>query len=257
MLLTIVYLNFELAYAETYGGIEFSDGSVSFADEVITYNPGPDVVPPNNDPTQAIGIPDWSSDNDAGVSLGDEGILVLRFTDNSLTTSGDDSNDLWIFEVGDKIEPTAISISTDGINWIEVGNTTGATSGIDIDQYIGFGVILGQHYSYVKITDLLPRQSGSPYAGADIDALGAISSDSSCDDSDNDGVIDRWDLCPDTPADSCINKHGCLCEGLYTEEQMNQMVSNILTWGDTNNDGKIGLAEAIHALRITSGVTLP
>jgi len=77
------------------------------------------------------------------------------------------------------------------------------------------------------------------------------------DDSDNDGVIDRWDLCPDTPADSCINKHGCLCEGLYTEEQMNQMVSNILTWGDTNNDGKIGLAEAIHALRITSGVTLP
>ena len=78
-----------------------------------------------------------------------------------------------------------------------------------------------------------------------------------CQDSDADGVPDAWDQCPNTPAGSCTNNHGCLCEGLYTEEQMNQMVSNILTWGDTNNDGKIGLAEAIQALRITSGVTLP
>ena len=78
-----------------------------------------------------------------------------------------------------------------------------------------------------------------------------------CTDSDSDGVPDAWDQCSDTPAGSCTNKHGCLCEGLYTEKQMNQMVSNILTWGDTNNDGKIGLAEAIHALRITSGVTQP
>ena len=76
-------------------------------------------------------------------------------------------------------------------------------------------------------------------------------------DSDKDGVLDQWDNCPNTPENVCTNKHGCLCEGLYTEEQVNQIVSNILTWGDTNNDGKIGLAEAIRALRITSGVTLP
>ena len=69
-----------------------------------------------------------------------------------------------------------------------------------------------------------------------------------CPDSDGDGVPDVWDQCPDTPTGSCTNKQGCFCEGLYTEEQMNQIVKNILTWGDTNNDGKIGLAEAIHAL---------
>ena len=78
-----------------------------------------------------------------------------------------------------------------------------------------------------------------------------------CTDADSDGVPDAWDQCPNTPAGSCTNNHGCLCEGLYTEEQMNQMVEAILTWGDTNNDGKIGLTEAIHALRITSGVTQP
>ena len=76
-------------------------------------------------------------------------------------------------------------------------------------------------------------------------------------DSDSDGVPDAWDQCPDTPTGSCTNNQGCLCEGFYTEEQMNQMVSNILMWGDTNNDGKIGLAEAIQALRITSRVTPP
>lgn len=49
----------------------------------------------------------------------------------------------------------------------------------------------------------------------------------------------------------------CSCEGLYTEEQMNKMVEAILTWGDTDGDKKIGLSEAIRALRVTSGVTEP
>jgi len=76
-------------------------------------------------------------------------------------------------------------------------------------------------------------------------------------DSDNDGVIDNWDNCPGTPEGSCVDKHGCHVTGLYTEEQMNQMVSAILTWGDINGDKKIDLSEAIHALRVTSGVTEP
>lgn len=45
---------------------------------------------------------------------------------------------------------------------------------------------------------------------------------------------------------------GAGCSGLiYSEQDMNNMVQSILTWGDTNGDGKIGLAEAIAALRVT------
>jgi len=31
-------------------------------------------------------------------------------------------------------------------------------------------------------------------------------------DSDNDGVIDQWDICPKTPENSCVNNKGCSCE---------------------------------------------
>ncbi|RLB75267.1 MAG: hypothetical protein DRH24_19875 [Deltaproteobacteria bacterium] len=163
-----------MASAEIYGGIDFPDGAVSFADEWILYEPTTDVLAPHNDPTSALGIPD-SPPNSNATSLGDEGVLVLKFTDNSLTTSWDDSFDLWIFEVGE-LEATSIAISTNGSDWVNVGNTSGATSGIDIDAYIGLGVDLGAKYSYVMLTDLLPHQSSSPYEGADIDAVGAISS---------------------------------------------------------------------------------
>jgi len=62
----------------------------------------------------------------------------------------------------------------------------------------------------------------------------------SCDltDSDGDGVIDNWDNCPDTPEGSYINKDGCPA-----------------TLGDIDGDKKITLIEAIHALRVASGVT--
>jgi len=76
-------------------------------------------------------------------------------------------------------------------------------------------------------------------------------------DSDSDGVIDQWDDCSNTPNDAIITKNGCPVHGLYTEEQMNEMINSILSWGDLNGDNKINLIEAIKALRITSGVTVP
>ncbi len=51
---------------------------------------------------------------------------------------------------------------------------------------------------------------------------------------------------------SCNTGSGC--EGIYTQEQVDQMVRKILTWGDTNNDNKIGLEEAVNALQVTSGI---
>ncbi|CAN2039788.1 exported hypothetical protein [Candidatus Magnetomoraceae bacterium gMMP-15] len=41
--------------------------------------------------------------------------------------------------------------------------------------------------------------------------------------------------------------------GLYTQSDVDEIIQAILTWGDTDGDGKIGLTEAIRALQITSG----
>ena len=76
-------------------------------------------------------------------------------------------------------------------------------------------------------------------------------------DSDNDGVPDEWDNCPDTPENSWVDKNGCPASNLYTEEQVNQIIAAILSWGDTNGDNRISLSEAINALKITSGITEP
>ncbi len=165
------------ASSEMIGGVEFSEGEISFADRVVSYTPGSNASGSYAISSNAIGLPDYESVRDAKyVSLGDEGELVVQFTNNALTTSGDSNNDLWIFEVGPIPEPTAISISQNGSEWIDVGSTVGGAGGIDIDQYVNQGVVAGQKYTFVKIVDLLPTQSPSPWGGADIDAIGAISS---------------------------------------------------------------------------------
>jgi len=40
---------------------------------------------------------------------------------------------------------------------------------------------------------------------------------------------------------------------LYNQEQVDTMINKILEW-DTNNDGAIGLIEAIHALQSVTGI---
>lgn len=164
------------AAAIPIGGVEFPDGATSFADAVVSYFPGLDVGSGYDDPSAALGVPDYSGANNTAVSLGEGGSLTLQFTDNSLTTSGDATEDLWIFEIGGVVESFNVQISTDNITYIDLGNISGQPSGIDIDAFIGSGVTLGALYSYVLLTDVLPNQSGSPFGEADIDAVGAISS---------------------------------------------------------------------------------
>jgi len=43
------------------------------------------------------------------------------------------------------------------------------------------------------------------------------------------------------------------CSGMYTQDEVDRIVGDILTWGDTNGDNKIGLTEAINALQVTAG----
>ena len=153
----------------TYSGVTFPDGDISFADEVVSFAPGDDVAAPHLDSSQVLGAPDGNH-----LSLGDDGTLVVRFTDNSLTTSGDAAPDLHIFEVGAVVEVFNVSISQDGISWIDLGDLSGQPTSIDIDGVAG--VIAFAQYSYVRLIDIDPSETGSPFGEADIDAIGAISS---------------------------------------------------------------------------------
>lgn len=159
----------------TVGGITFPDGPSSFADAVVSYTPGANVTTPGDydDPADALGLPNYNGAT-GSVSLGQFGTLVLRFVDNSLTTSGNATPDLHVFEIGGAVEVFNLSISTDGVTWIDLGDVLGQPTSVDIDGKAG--VVAGAQYSYVRLIDVLPHQSGAPFGEADIDAVGAISS---------------------------------------------------------------------------------
>lgn len=161
------------ARAELIGGIEFPDGAASFADAVSDFFTGENSLPPWNDPNSALGVPDYVNPNGA-YSLGVGGYIVLQFVDNSLTTSGDNTPDLHIFEIGGAIETFNVAISTLGVDWIDLGDLLGQPTSIDIDG--AAGVVAGEQYSFVRLTDVAGSLSGPPFGEADIDAVGAISS---------------------------------------------------------------------------------
>ena len=145
--MTKFYINIFMVYcilftlnvqAEIIGGVEFPDGDISFADEIISFNVGSYAASPHIESSNALGTPEVAGNEVSQycVSLGNNGTLIVKFTDNSLTTSGNSANDLWIFEGGPVIEKTFVYISTDCTNWISVGSISGATSGIDIEHPI-------------------------------------------------------------------------------------------------------------------------
>ncbi|EAQ01211.1 hypothetical protein OB2597_04385 [Pseudooceanicola batsensis HTCC2597] len=175
-----VFLGVQSAEAApvTYDGITFPEGDVSFADAVHDYSPGSGFATSGNCQTAslALGAPNFTSGNcDNYVSLGGGGSITLRFTDNALTTSGDDTPDLHIFEIGSATESIRVEISVDASSWIDFGYFSGQPSSLDIDAKAG--VVPFEKYYYVRLTDnpgLGPHEG--VYSGADIDAVGAISS---------------------------------------------------------------------------------
>lgn len=171
------------AHADLIGGVEFPDGAASFADAVKSFNPavpGPDA--PYLGPENALGVPNYAGANTCAstatcsfVTLGDGGSIIVEFVDNRLTGSGNSNLDLWIFEVGPDVEDTFVEISKDGITYFSVGKVAGATAGIDIDSF-GYGI--SDQFRFVKLTDdpNADAQGSGGTVGADIDAVGAISS---------------------------------------------------------------------------------
>jgi hypothetical protein len=147
------------------------------------------------DPNSALGVANWNTemtsggslgqwDKEIGVSLGRGGSLTLEFTDNYLTGSSDEKSDLWIFEIGGVAEKTFVEISMDGQSWFDVGvadrqdyqNDWGV--GIDIDGLLATNELLDTNslFSFVRLTDTGTNNYRNFKAGADIDAVAALSS---------------------------------------------------------------------------------
>jgi len=164
-----------------YEGLNLPAGEISFADEIVDYTPGNGWTAGDaqNDPTAILGAPDWVSNpwDGQGVSLGGQGSITVKFTDNALTGSGTDADDLWIFEIGKAVEAASIAISQTGSDWLNVGAIGGSTSGVDIDPFlVDAGYDITDQFFFVKITDIEGHGAkNSGKWGADIDAVAAIS----------------------------------------------------------------------------------
>lgn len=160
------------AYPDGHGGeVMFPEGDASFADEVVHYDTGSD-TPADwaRDPAMALGTPDYDASRNRGyASLGCGGELILKFVDNALINIP--GPDLYVFEVGPAIEPTALAISADGETWTRVGRIEGGKAEIDIAPYVD----PDETFRYVRLVDLKARCGGAT-PGADIDAVGAIGS---------------------------------------------------------------------------------
>ena len=171
------------ARAEVFGGVDFPGGVSSFADVVTSYQPGlagNDPSAPHQGAFNALGQPNYAGSNSCAsqaactfVSLGVGGALVVQFTDNLLTGSDSDADDLWIFEVGPDVEDTTVEVSEDGVTWFSVGSVFGSTRGVDIDA---FGFDSTSAFAFVRLIDVANEGGTSGgTVGADIDAVGAIS----------------------------------------------------------------------------------
>ncbi|MEL7358437.1 MAG: PEP-CTERM sorting domain-containing protein [Cyanobacteria bacterium J06560_6] len=184
------------AAAASFRGIEFSMGEASFADEVVDYSKvyaggmtkeaayakdWDATAEAFDDPNSVLGVANSSWKGNSlpisqrdDYSLGKGGSITVKFTDNFLVGSDDDKDDLWIFEAGGLVEGMFVEISADGNKWESLGEIGGTQhAGIDLDA---FGFTSNDLFSYVKITDNGQNTYNKGWAGADIDAIGAISS---------------------------------------------------------------------------------
>jgi hypothetical protein len=170
------------AHAVIFGGVDFPQGASSFADALTSFAPtvnNGQPTAPHLVGTNALGAPNYDGAtctiaSCTYASLGDGGSITVEFVDNRLTGSGSSALDLWIFEIGPDVEDTFVAVSKDGVTYTSVGKVFGATAGIDLDAF-GFGV--ADQFRFVRLTDDGNEgdQSGAT-VGADIDAVGAISS---------------------------------------------------------------------------------
>jgi len=160
-------------YSDSRGvSTRYGIGDLSFADAVVSFEKGiPAAALRNSDPSESLGRPNYSRANEDKnyVTLGCGGKLTVEFIDNILIDGP--GNDLYVYEIGPDVEPTQVEISIDGKDWIRVGSVRGSTASLDIGKFVS----PLDEFRFVRLTDLRTA-CGAGYPGADIDAVGAISS---------------------------------------------------------------------------------
>lgn len=188
-ILPLVILTLALTQVQTFQGLKFPQGGISFADEVVYYKRDTHSAPfeltssqGHDNPLEALGIPNAQSGHrffffgqpPKAVQLGPGGILSLKFTDNLLSGNGNSDSDLWVFSSQPLTSPLAVSISQDGTVWHGVGYVDAQQSGVDLDRW-GWGN--RDFFSYVRlINDFSPESLTPKIQPVAIDAVGAISS---------------------------------------------------------------------------------
>jgi len=173
--------------AKTYFGVTFPHGDLAFADRVVDYLAASCVRDAYDDPEEALGPPDArcigaapcngcegcdGCDTNA-VALGfrlsvldNRGYLIIEFVDNVLIDVT--GADLFVYITNNK--PARVEISSDGFNWIFVGETVGYPGAIDIGSYVG----AGDEFRFVRLSDVPADEDHSECPGPSIDAIGAM-----------------------------------------------------------------------------------
>lgn len=152
--------------------ITFPNGKASFADRVVDFQVGSPAPssPSYYDANTALGVPSGSKGTE-NCSLGKGGVLTLEFVDNRLVDVG--GPDLFIFEDGPSVERTLVDISPDGNTWYEIGDVSGGRAYIDIRPHIPDSTM---QFRFVRLRDDPSQGDNGKFAGADINAVGAIGS---------------------------------------------------------------------------------
>ena len=151
--------------------VHFPLGAVSFVDRVHSAKPGPKKPPKTEaNPDNALGEPDYKRSGDGrAYTLGCRGQVTFEFTDNAIIDL--EGPDLYVFEVGNDVEPTIVSLSNDAKAWTPIGQIKGGKTSIDLADYD----LKGRDFRFVRLQDAGKFCSGN-WPGADIDAIGAIGS---------------------------------------------------------------------------------
>lgn len=146
-------------------------GPLSFADRAVSHAKGSkQALKPERNPANALGEPDFKKAGDGrAFTLGCHGEAVFEFVDNALVDV--DGPDLYIFEVGQDVEPTFVSLSRDGENWRPIGKIAGAKTAIDLRAH----GLSDETFRFVRLKDTGKYCSGR-WPGADIDAIAAVGS---------------------------------------------------------------------------------
>ncbi len=154
------------------GKVTLPQGDKSFADAVVSYTAGTGTISKSaQDPDVVLGPPDFSGNVNDGsfLSLGCNGSVVMQFTDNALIDG--EGFDLYVFEVGPRIEGMSLAVSEDGSAWTEVGDIEGGRAEVELAGQVPADT----NFRFVRLTDD-GVQCGTNFAGADIDAVAAIGS---------------------------------------------------------------------------------